>query len=93
MQKSPSERLKELELKLPPAPKPVGVYRPILVVDKFLYVSQGPVKNDGSLMIGKAGEDMNTEEAKIAARQVGWTNNAFHHNNTFWQLRQDQTGS
>ena len=74
MKKSPSERLKELKLTLPPAPKPAGVYRPILVVDKFLYVSgQGPVKNNGSLMIGKAGEDLNVEEAKIAARQVGLT--------------------
>lgn len=74
MQKSPSERLKELGLKLPPAPKPVGVYRPLLVVDKFLYISsQGPIKLDGSLMTGKAGLDLNAEEAKIAARQVGLT--------------------
>lgn len=74
MKKSPSERLKELNLELPPAPKPVGVYRPLLVVDKFLYISgQGPIKLDGSLMTGKAGEDLNTEEAKIVARQVGLT--------------------
>jgi enamine deaminase RidA (YjgF/YER057c/UK114 family) len=74
MQKSPSERLKELGLELPPAPKPVGVYRPILIVDKFLYISgQGPIKLDGSLMTGKAGKDLCTEEAKIAARQVGLT--------------------
>ncbi|NNG10903.1 MAG: RidA family protein [Arenibacter sp.] len=70
----PSERIKELGLVFPPAPKPAGVYRPILVVDMFLYVSgQGPVKNDGSLMVGIAGYDMNTEEAKMAARQVGLT--------------------
>lgn len=70
----PSERIKELGLVLPPAPKPAGVYRPLLVVDKFLYVSgQGPVKNDGSLMVGIAGYDLNAEEAKIAARQVGLT--------------------
>jgi len=74
MKKSPSERLKELGLTLPPAPMPAGVYRPVLVVDKFLYISgQGPVKNDGSLMVGKAGEDLTTEKAKIAARQVGLT--------------------
>ncbi len=70
----PSERIKELGLVFPPAPKPAGVYRPLLVVDKFLYVSgQGPVKNDGSLMVGIAGYDLNAEEAKIAARQVGLT--------------------
>lgn len=70
----PSVRVKELGLVFPPAPKPAGVYRPILVVDKFLYVSgQGPIKNDGSLMVGIAGYDMNAEEAKMAARQVGLT--------------------
>ncbi|RTE54502.1 RidA family protein [Arenibacter aquaticus] len=74
MGNSPSERVKELGLVFPPAPKPAGVYRPILVVDNFLYVSgQGPVKNDGSLMVGIAGYDMNAEEAKTAARQVGLT--------------------
>lgn len=70
----PSEKVKELELNLPPAPMPAGLYRPILVVGKFLYVSgQGPVKMDGSLMIGRAGDDLTIEEAKLAARQVGLT--------------------
>jgi len=70
----PSEKVKELDLNLPPAPMPAGVYRPILVVGKFLYVSgQGPVKMDGSLMTGRAGDDLTMEEAKLAARQVGLT--------------------
>jgi len=74
MKNSPSERVKELGLEFPPAPKPAGVYRPILVVDKFLYISgQGPVKNDGSLIIGRAGDDFDVDEAKLAARQVGLT--------------------
>ncbi len=71
---SPSAKIKELGLVFPPAPMPAGLYRPILVVDKFLYVSgQGPVKNDGSLMTGRAGDDLNIEQAKLAARQVGLT--------------------
>lgn len=71
---TPSERLKELGLVLPPAPPPAGVYRPILVVDNFLYVSgQGPVNLDGSLMIGRAGDDLDKDAAKLAARQVGLT--------------------
>jgi enamine deaminase RidA (YjgF/YER057c/UK114 family) len=71
---NPEERIKELGLELPPAPKPVGVYKPVLVVDKFLYVSgQGPVNNDGSLMKGKVGADITLEEGKMAARQVGLT--------------------
>lgn len=74
MQKAPSEKLEELGLILPPAPPPAGVYRPILVVDNFLYVSgQGPVNTDGSLMKGRAGDDLDMDAAKKAARQVGLT--------------------
>ena len=74
MQKKPSERIKELGLVLPPAPPPAGLYKPVLVVDHFLYISgQGPMKNDGSLIIGRAGHDMTMEEAKVAARQVALT--------------------
>lgn len=74
MSKLVSERIKELNLQFPPAPKPAGVYRPILVIDKFLYVSgQAPVNFDGSLMQGRVGDDLNQEEGYKAARQVGLT--------------------
>jgi enamine deaminase RidA (YjgF/YER057c/UK114 family) len=74
MKQDPDSKIIELGLILPPAPKPVGVYKPVLVVDKFLYVSgQGPVNTDGSLMKGKLGADLDTEEGKLAARQVGLT--------------------
>ncbi|AEM72447.1 Endoribonuclease L-PSP [Allomuricauda ruestringensis DSM 13258] len=74
MEKSPSQRLEALNLQLPPAPPPAGVYRPVLVVGNFLYVSgQGPVNLDGSLMTGRAGDDLDEEQAKLAARQVGLT--------------------
>ena len=67
-------RLKDLNLELPEAPKPVGVYKPVLVIGKFLYVSgQGPLKKDGTLMTGKVGADLSFEEGKLAARQVGLT--------------------
>jgi len=63
-----------MKLELPPAPKPSGVYRPILVVDGFLYVSgQGPVNIDGTLMQGRVGDTISLDEGKIAARQVGLT--------------------
>lgn len=71
---TPTKRFQELGLELPPAPPPAGVYRPILVVDNFLYVSgQGPVNLDGSLMTGRAGDDIDKDGAKLAARQVGLT--------------------
>jgi enamine deaminase RidA (YjgF/YER057c/UK114 family) len=74
MNTSPSKRVEELKLQLPPAPPPAGVYRPILVVDNFLYVSgQGTVNLDGSLMKGRAGDDLDADQAKLAARQVGLT--------------------
>lgn len=74
MNTSPSKRVEELKLQLPPAPPPAGVYRPVLVVDNFLYVSgQGTVNLDGSLMKGRAGDDLDADQAKLAARQVGLT--------------------
>ena len=67
-------KIKELGLTLPPAPKPIGVYKPVLVIDKFLYVSgQGPLLPDGSLMKGKVGADLDLSQGKLAARQVGLT--------------------
>lgn len=74
MKFDPDLRISELGLILPPAPRPVGVYKPLMVVDKFLYVSgHGPVKPDGTLMTGRLGADLDTEEGKLAARQVGLT--------------------
>lgn len=59
-------------LSLPPAPKPLGVYKPCLIDGKYLYVSgHGPVQDDKSLIIGRIGADMDMEQGKLAARQVG----------------------
>ncbi len=74
MRQDPDSRIVELGLTLPPAPRPAGVYKPVLVVGNFLYISgQGPINNDGSLMKGKLGSDLDTDEGKLAARQVGLT--------------------
>lgn len=74
MSQNPDLKITELGLELPPAPKPGGVYKPVLVVEKFLYVSgQGPVRSDGTLMSGTLGQDLDTEEGRLAARQVGLT--------------------
>jgi enamine deaminase RidA (YjgF/YER057c/UK114 family) len=68
------ERFEQLGLSLPPSPTPLGVYKPCLVDGKYLYVSgHGPVKDDKTLIIGRIGKDINTEEGKLAARQVGLT--------------------
>lgn len=74
MKNNPELRLLELGLVLPPAPKPVGVYKPVVAADKMLYVSgQGPIRNDGSMITGKLGRDLQLDEGKMAARQVGLT--------------------
>jgi enamine deaminase RidA (YjgF/YER057c/UK114 family) len=69
---NPDQRLAELALELPPAPKPVAVYRPLVIVDRMVYVSgHGPLKMDQSLINGVVGRDLTLEEGKAAARQVG----------------------
>jgi enamine deaminase RidA (YjgF/YER057c/UK114 family) len=66
------ERFAALGLELPPAPEPAGVYKPSLIDGNKLYVSgHGPVKSDKSLMWGRIGSDIDIEEGKLAARQVG----------------------
>src|SRR5690606_18502333 len=63
-----------LGLSLPPAPAPLGVYKPYLIDGKYLYLSgHGPVRDDKSLIIGRIGETINMEDGKLAARQVGLT--------------------
>ena len=69
---TPDQRFAQLGLTLPPAPKPLGVYKPFLIVGNMAYVSgHGTVKEDGSLIIGRIGKDMTMEEGKLAAQQVG----------------------
>lgn len=69
---TPDDRFNALGFSLPPPPKPLGVYKPFLIVGNFVYVSgHGTVKDDGGLIIGKVGVDMDKDEAKLAARQVG----------------------
>ncbi len=63
-----------LNLTLPPAPAPKGVYKPCLQDGNYLYLSgHGPVQNDGTLIIGRVGESMDKDEGKGAAKQVGLT--------------------
>jgi len=61
-------------LELPPAPSPLGVYKPFLIDGKYLYVSgHGPVQTNGQLIIGRIGDNIDMEQGKMAARQVGLT--------------------
>jgi enamine deaminase RidA (YjgF/YER057c/UK114 family) len=66
------QRFEQTGLSLPPAPRPIGVYKPFLIDGNHLYVSgHGPVKDDGSLIKGRVGDTMEPENGKEAALQVG----------------------
>jgi len=68
------EQFVRLALSLPPAPSPLGVYKPYLIEGKYLYLSgHGPVQDDRSLIIGRIGKELDIEQGKLAARQVGLT--------------------
>lgn len=71
---SATQNFEQTGLTLPPAPKPIGVYKPFLIDGNHLYVSgHGPLQHDGTLMVGRIGDTMNMEEGKVAAQQVGLT--------------------
>lgn len=74
MYSSPEERFKETGYTLPPPPSPLGVYKPLLIQENLVYVSgHGPVLPDRKLIIGRVGDQLNIEDGKKAALQVGLT--------------------
>jgi enamine deaminase RidA (YjgF/YER057c/UK114 family) len=65
-------RLAELNLELPPAPKPVATYVTATRHGDLLYVSgHGPLRSDGSMITGRLGADMDVGGGQAAARQTG----------------------
>ena len=69
---NPEARLAELKLELPPAPKPVAVYKPLVVCGNLAYVSgHGPLKPDKTLIAGRVGANLDLEAGTAAARQTG----------------------
>ncbi len=66
---SAEDRLSQLDLEVPPAPKPAGVYKPVVVAGNMAYVSgHGPVKNDGDMITGRVGAELDLEAGYAAAR-------------------------
>lgn len=71
---NPDSKIAELKLELPPAPKPMGVYKPMVIAGNMVYVSgHGPLKPDKTLIAGRVGQDLDLDAGKQAARQVGLT--------------------
>lgn len=62
-------RLRNAGILLPRPSKPVGIYVPAVVSGSLLFVSgHGPLRADRSLIRGRVGEAISTEEAAAAAR-------------------------
>jgi enamine deaminase RidA (YjgF/YER057c/UK114 family) len=71
MAPTPSERLRELGLALPPPPQPAGTYRPVVVDGGYAWVSgQVPVVDGKLLHPGIVGRDVDVPEAKLAAERA-----------------------
>lgn len=69
---SAEARFAALKLELPPAPKAVGVYKPIVEIGGLVYLSgHGPLKPDGTLIRGRVGAEMDVVAGYQAARQTG----------------------
>ena len=66
---TPEEKLYELGLSIPPAPKPVGHYQPVVISGNLAFLS-GQVSKDskGKLLTGKVGKDLSLAEGQTAAR-------------------------
>ena len=66
------ERLKSLGIELPEPPKPQGNYVGAVTYGNLVYLSgSGPMKDDGSFIVGKVPTDISEEEAYQAARLTG----------------------
>ncbi len=63
------EKLSELGISLPPAPQPVGVYKPVVISRNRAFIS-GQISKDstGKILTGKVGDTLTLEEGQLAAK-------------------------
>ena len=67
--KTVSEKLNQLNIKLPKAPDPVGAYVAFKKISNLLYISgQLPIGPDGNIVKGKIGKDLTTEDGQKASK-------------------------
>jgi len=64
------ERLKELNIILPPVTAPVAAFVPFVRVGSLLFLSGHIAKKDGNPWTGKLGAEFDTQLCKEAARGV-----------------------
>jgi enamine deaminase RidA (YjgF/YER057c/UK114 family) len=69
---SAEEKIKELGLELPPRPPKGGVYKSVVILNGLAYFSgHGPYKSDGSMYLGRIGDQVDQAFGYEAARQTG----------------------
>ncbi len=69
---SAEDRLSELGISLPEPAAPVAAYVPFVEMDNLLHFSgQLPFRDDGSLITGRLGEDMDVARGREAAERCG----------------------
>ena len=66
------DKINELKIKLPEAKAPVGSYVATKVSGKMLFISgQISIAENGELIKGKVGKDLNTDDGYQAAKRCG----------------------
>ncbi|QEG39010.1 RidA family protein [Roseimaritima ulvae] len=69
---SAEAQLQALNIELPASPKPVGVYKPLVIAGNMAYLSgHGPLKSDKTLITGRLGDDLDVQAGYDAARLTG----------------------
>jgi len=69
---SADAKLTQLGLTLPPAPDPQGLYRPLVVVGNMAYTAGHlPMTDDGQVITGRVGAELDTDAGHDAARRTG----------------------
>ena len=65
----PENTLKELNIKLPEAPSPVGAYVAFKKTKNLLFISgQLPISSDGNMLKGKIGKSLTLEDGQKASK-------------------------
>ena len=69
---SADERIQELGLTMPSPPEPIASYVTFARSGNLVYTSgHGPLRADGTWVVGQVGTDLSVEEAAEAARVTG----------------------
>jgi enamine deaminase RidA (YjgF/YER057c/UK114 family) len=67
---TPEQRLRDLGIELPPPPKPVASYVPVVVSGGFAFVSgMVPMEAGTPMITGRLGDELTTEEGARWARR------------------------